>query len=122
NDAVPMIAAAEHQAGCLPRFQRQFRRDDAIRAAANSVGAEIFANHDWRPHPLALSASDISRLLVLVAAKILAHLPVWARDIQPRTMQIKGITEIAVNAFALHPYPDRSPAPGPPPLHPNPQR
>ena len=45
SDAVAMVAAPEHQAGRLPDAQREFRRDHAVGAAANAVGAEIFARH-----------------------------------------------------------------------------
>src|SRR5262249_10928507 len=51
HHAVPMVAAAEHQSSRLTGLERQFRRDDAVRATANPVSTEIFANHDWRPQP-----------------------------------------------------------------------
>ena len=48
---MPVIATAEHEPGRLAGFQGQFRRDHAIGAAANPVGAEIFANHNLGPTP-----------------------------------------------------------------------
>jgi hypothetical protein len=39
-----MFAAAKHQAGRLSDLERQFRRDHAVGAAANAVGAEILAS------------------------------------------------------------------------------
>ena len=45
HHAMAVVAAAKHQAGRLPDLQRQFRRDHAVGAAANAVGAEILANH-----------------------------------------------------------------------------
>ena len=48
--AVAMVAAAKDQPGRLPDLERQLRRDHAIGAAANAVGAEIFTNHV--PYPV----------------------------------------------------------------------
>ena len=49
HDAMAVLAAAEGQAGGLADLERQFRRDDAVGAAANAVGAEILANHTQKP-------------------------------------------------------------------------
>ena len=43
--AVAMVAAAKDQPRRLPDLERQLRRDHAVGAAANAVGAEILANH-----------------------------------------------------------------------------
>ena len=40
-----MLAALKHQAGRLPDLERELRRDQAIGAAPNPVGTEIFAAH-----------------------------------------------------------------------------
>jgi hypothetical protein len=40
-----IVAALEEEARGLPHLQGQFRRDDAVGAAANSVGAEVLACH-----------------------------------------------------------------------------
>ncbi len=49
DHAVAVLAAPEHEPGRLPDLQRQFRRDHAVGAAANAVGAEILANHRESP-------------------------------------------------------------------------
>ena len=43
--AVAVVAVLEHQARGLPDLERKLRRDRAVGAAANAVGAEILANH-----------------------------------------------------------------------------
>ena len=45
HDAVAVVAALEHEAGRLPDLQGEFRRDDAVGAAADAVGAEMLARH-----------------------------------------------------------------------------
>ena len=45
HDAMAMLAALKHQAGRLADLERQLRRDQTVGAAANAVGAEIFATH-----------------------------------------------------------------------------
>jgi hypothetical protein len=45
HDAVAVIAAAEGHPRRLAHFERQFRRDHAVGAAANAVGAEILTDH-----------------------------------------------------------------------------
>ena len=45
HDAMAMIAAAKGEAGRLTDLERQFRRDRAIGATANAVGAEVLADH-----------------------------------------------------------------------------
>ena len=49
HDAMAMLAAAEHKPARLSHFERQFRRDHAIGAAANTIGAEMLANHGAPP-------------------------------------------------------------------------
>jgi hypothetical protein len=49
HHAVAMLAAAEHQSGGLSDLECQFRRDHAVGAAANAVGAEIFTDHGSPP-------------------------------------------------------------------------
>ena len=44
--AVAVLAALEHEAGGLPDLERKLRRDHAVGAAADAVGAEIFASHE----------------------------------------------------------------------------
>ena len=55
HDAMAVIAAAEGQPRRLADFERQFRRDHAIGATANAVGAEILTDHTKSPPPGALS-------------------------------------------------------------------
>ena len=43
--AMAVLAAAEDEARRLADLQRELRRDHAIGAAANAVGAEILASH-----------------------------------------------------------------------------
>ena len=45
HHAVAVVAALEQEARRLPHLQGQFRRDDAVGAAADSVGAEMLACH-----------------------------------------------------------------------------
>ncbi len=45
HDAMPMIAALEHEARRLAHAQRQLRRDHAVGATADSVRPKIFASH-----------------------------------------------------------------------------
>ena len=40
-----VVAAMEHQPGCLADLEGDLRRDRAVRPAANAVGAEILADH-----------------------------------------------------------------------------
>ena len=54
DDAMAMFAALKHQPGGLADFQREFRRDLAVGAAADAVGAEILA-----PHVLMFSARSV---------------------------------------------------------------
>ena len=43
--AMAVLAVLEHHARGLPDLERELRRDRAVGAAANAVGAEILANH-----------------------------------------------------------------------------
>src|SRR5271166_4520419 len=43
--AVAMVATAKHEPGRLPDLESELRRDHAVRAAANTVGTEVFTNH-----------------------------------------------------------------------------
>ena len=45
HHAMPVLTAAKGQPRRLPHLQRQFRRNHAIRAAANAVRAEMLTNH-----------------------------------------------------------------------------
>ena len=47
--AMPVVAVLKNQARGLTDLERKLRRDRAVGAAANAVGAEIFANHAVRP-------------------------------------------------------------------------
>jgi hypothetical protein len=40
-----MFATAKNEPRCLPDLESKLRRNDAVRAAANAVGTEIFAHH-----------------------------------------------------------------------------
>jgi hypothetical protein len=46
HDAMTVLAALKGQPRGLPDLQRQFRRDQTVRAAPNPVRAKIFAAHD----------------------------------------------------------------------------
>src|SRR5580700_5128772 len=54
-----VLAAAEGHPGRLAHFERQFRRDLAVGATANAVGAEILTDHTKSPPPGALSQRGI---------------------------------------------------------------
>jgi hypothetical protein len=62
-----MFAATEDKAGGLSRLERQFRGDYAVSAAANAVGAKIFASHV--PPPPAITSGDINPFRVMSTSK-----------------------------------------------------
>jgi hypothetical protein len=68
HDAMAVIAAAEGQPGRLAHFERQFRRDHAVGAAANAVGTEMLTDHTRSPPPGRLSRG---RILTRSACRLL---------------------------------------------------
>ena len=78
DDAMAVLAAAEDEAGRLADLERQFRRDHAVGAAANAVGAEILANHNRGPHRLPLRAAILTSSGSRCFKKYWVILPSWA--------------------------------------------
>ena len=68
-----MVAALKHQPGGLPDLESQFRRDQTVGTATDTVGPEIFAHHEFPCSAESLARTSKSACLALANVPILAE-------------------------------------------------